>query len=307
MQSWPRHSSASAQASPVTLRASVGSGCWVGGGWLTPPVSATPLVSPRGGPDQDASGSISEPPSTGTASPPAHATKSPRERRAANAERSRSEARRGYGVMICALSIRKVRQWRRAPVRASERLPHVGGVAFARACRGGRQAVASCVRQSPRLGSILAMAGGVKATSASRATSRYPFRSGGAMTSAPQGGRGPTRCRGRDDPHPEAAMSESSEGGRSSASETSPPGVDFTTLVLSLRQSTLLMLRLVEDEDAPVEPDLPGARLQIDLLEVLERKTRGNLDADEEKLLTAVLYELRMAWVEIRNRPQDGG
>lgn len=102
-------------------------------------------------------------------------------------------------------------------------------------------------------------------------------------------------------------MSESSEGGRSSASETSPPGVDFTTLVLSLRQSTLLMLRLVEDEDAPVEPDLPGARLQIDLLEVLERKTRGNLDADEEKLLTAVLYELRMAWVEIRNRPQDGG
>ena len=45
------------------------------------------------------------------------------------------------------------------------------------------------------------------------------------------------------------------------------------------------------------EPSLPLARQTIEILELLERKTRGNLDADEQALLGTVLHELRMKFV----------
>lgn len=46
-------------------------------------------------------------------------------------------------------------------------------------------------------------------------------------------------------------------------------------------------------------PDLPAARYFIDLLGMLEEKTKGNLTADEKKMLEQVLYELRMEFVRI--------
>ena len=50
------------------------------------------------------------------------------------------------------------------------------------------------------------------------------------------------------------------------------------------------------------EINLEQARLQIDLLDVLRIKTRGNLSPDEEGLLDRVLYELRMRWVARSSR-----
>ena len=47
------------------------------------------------------------------------------------------------------------------------------------------------------------------------------------------------------------------------------------------------------------EPDPLLARQTIDALEMLRAKTRGNLDADEEKLFDSLIYELRMRFVEI--------
>ena len=44
-------------------------------------------------------------------------------------------------------------------------------------------------------------------------------------------------------------------------------------------------------------PDLPMARQTIDTLEMLLEKTRGNLDADEQRLMESVLYEVRMNFV----------
>jgi hypothetical protein len=41
------------------------------------------------------------------------------------------------------------------------------------------------------------------------------------------------------------------------------------------------------------------ARQDIDLLSVLEEKTRGNLSGDEERLLSQALYDLRMRYVEV--------
>jgi hypothetical protein len=48
--------------------------------------------------------------------------------------------------------------------------------------------------------------------------------------------------------------------------------------------------------------DLPNARRTIDLLEVLQQKTEGNLTSDEAQLLEDVLYELRMSFVEMERR-----
>jgi hypothetical protein len=49
-----------------------------------------------------------------------------------------------------------------------------------------------------------------------------------------------------------------------------------------------------------IPPDLVNGRRTIDMLEVLQQKTRGNLTADESSMLENVLYELRMSYVEIQ-------
>lgn len=79
-------------------------------------------------------------------------------------------------------------------------------------------------------------------------------------------------------------------------------GIDFTTVVLSIRESVLLMLgRVPAAGDEQV--DLAGAHSQIEILRVLLDKTHGNLTDDEDRLLRTVIYELRTAYVETsRNR-----
>ncbi len=78
------------------------------------------------------------------------------------------------------------------------------------------------------------------------------------------------------------------------------PKADFTSLLLSLGTSALYHLGQAPDPEggeAP-EPNLPVARQTIDTLEVLEEKTHGNLSDEEAKLLTGLLTELRMRYVE---------
>jgi hypothetical protein len=53
------------------------------------------------------------------------------------------------------------------------------------------------------------------------------------------------------------------------------------------------------EPDGVHRQDLAGARHAIDLLGVLERKTHGNLTEDEAALLTRVLYDLRMRFVQL--------
>jgi hypothetical protein len=79
------------------------------------------------------------------------------------------------------------------------------------------------------------------------------------------------------------------------------PKIDFATFALSLGTSALYHLGLAPDpgsgEKAP-EANLVLARQTIDTLEMLEAKTRGNLDDEESRLLESLLYELRMRFVE---------
>ena len=93
------------------------------------------------------------------------------------------------------------------------------------------------------------------------------------------------------------------EAGAPEASADRPPlpRIDFASFALSLGTSALYHMGLVGDPETgkPVaEANLALARQTIDTLEMLEAKTRGNLDAEEARLLESLLYELRMRFVE---------
>jgi hypothetical protein len=77
------------------------------------------------------------------------------------------------------------------------------------------------------------------------------------------------------------------------------PPVNFATFVLSLSSSAAMNLGGYQD---PVSGHMPQnlelAKQSIDILAILEEKTRGNLTEEEKKLLETSLYELRMSYVE---------
>jgi hypothetical protein len=90
------------------------------------------------------------------------------------------------------------------------------------------------------------------------------------------------------------------------------PPITFGAFALSLATSGLVHLGQVASPDAPEgsspgPPNLPLARQTIELLEMLQQKTRGNLDQDEEKLLESLLYDLRMGYVRAREKAGSSG
>ena len=81
--------------------------------------------------------------------------------------------------------------------------------------------------------------------------------------------------------------------------EESLPSIDFATFVLSLSHSALMHLgEAPNPETGKVEKNPGLARQTIDLISMLEEKTKGNLTGDEERLLGQILYDLRMRYVE---------
>jgi len=87
--------------------------------------------------------------------------------------------------------------------------------------------------------------------------------------------------------------------GASQAQTYTLPKIDFSTFVLSINSSALVQLGLIEDPGSGQKTkNLPMAKQTIDLLAMLEEKTRGNLTSDEENILKNILYELRMLYVK---------
>ena len=73
----------------------------------------------------------------------------------------------------------------------------------------------------------------------------------------------------------------------------------FEALIFSLSTTALLQLGMApHPETGKQEMDLPGAKQTIDILEMLQQKTRGNLTADEGQLLEECLYDLKMTYVK---------
>jgi hypothetical protein len=77
------------------------------------------------------------------------------------------------------------------------------------------------------------------------------------------------------------------------------PPMDFSMFVMSLGSSAMVNLgQLPPPEGMEAPMDLAAARQIIDILGVLEEKTRGNLDESEAKLLASLLYDLRVHYVD---------
>jgi hypothetical protein len=74
--------------------------------------------------------------------------------------------------------------------------------------------------------------------------------------------------------------------------------IDFNTFILSVSSAAFMGLGLVPSPDGKKEKNLSLARHNIDLLELIKDKTKGNLTAEEQKLLDQVLYETRMRFIE---------
>ena len=100
------------------------------------------------------------------------------------------------------------------------------------------------------------------------------------------------------------------EAGPSKASsegdKTDRSGMTFSSFVVGLAAQALSYLGLRADEGGQPSVDLAQASAMIDVLNLLEEKTRGNLDEDEARLMEEMLYDLRMRYVEARkSAPAD--
>ncbi len=86
-----------------------------------------------------------------------------------------------------------------------------------------------------------------------------------------------------------------------------PPGPlpkgNFAALISTLTTQALFALGLIQvkgQEDRP--PDLEMARYNIDLLETLQEKTKGNLTKEEERVLKNTISEIRMGYVKVADK-----
>ncbi|HVB40765.1 MAG TPA: DUF1844 domain-containing protein [Terriglobales bacterium] len=76
--------------------------------------------------------------------------------------------------------------------------------------------------------------------------------------------------------------------------------ITFAGLLQDLYATGMMQLGAELQPGQPPQLDLEGARETIDLISLLQQKTRANLDAQEEGLMKTVLYELRLAYVEVQ-------
>ena len=99
-----------------------------------------------------------------------------------------------------------------------------------------------------------------------------------------------------------ASTKEDAASNREADADSSQP-IDFPSYILSYYTQGLVLLGEVPNPYTnKKEEDIEAARHMIDILSMLEQKTKGNLSPEEGKLLESVLYELRMKFMAKTNR-----
>jgi hypothetical protein len=78
-----------------------------------------------------------------------------------------------------------------------------------------------------------------------------------------------------------------------------PPAMNFEQLVQSIYMTAIMQLGGAAHEGQQPQVDIMGARQSVDMLAVLAEKTKGNLSAEETRLLESALFEMRMAFLEV--------
>ena len=128
------------------------------------------------------------------------------------------------------------------------------------------------------------------------AGSRRPFGEGTA--------HGSGSCCGPDGSPliPSAAESRPSDAGPARDAAEMPP-VEFGQFILSLATATLFHLGDAHEEGKePPPPNLPLAKETIDIIEMLQEKTKGNLSKEETAFIEGILFDLRMRYVAKGNK-----
>ena len=101
-----------------------------------------------------------------------------------------------------------------------------------------------------------------------------------------------------------AAESGSADRGFARRPLDEPGEIDFTMLINAMAQPALIFLgEIPHPSSGRAEINLEQARLQIDLLDILRIKCRGNLTVEEQTLLDRILYQLRMLYVSRSSQP----
>ncbi|HXZ88527.1 MAG TPA: DUF1844 domain-containing protein [Candidatus Binataceae bacterium] len=109
---------------------------------------------------------------------------------------------------------------------------------------------------------------------------------------------------GQQSQGPEAVVLPSGSAVKTGVTSPVPPTgeateISFATFMVGLSTQALFHLGEIADpQGGEPQADLPAAQQLIDIIGMLKEKTRGNLDHDEQTLLDAILFELRMKYVE---------
>jgi hypothetical protein len=107
---------------------------------------------------------------------------------------------------------------------------------------------------------------------------------------------------------PDTEDAPGAEAGFERQTQDTPGDVDFTMLINAMAQPALIYLgEIAHPATGKPEINLEQARLQIDLLDLLRAKCRGNLTNDEEGHLDGLLYQLRMLCVARSKSPPPAG
>jgi hypothetical protein len=101
---------------------------------------------------------------------------------------------------------------------------------------------------------------------------------------------------------PAAAPSATAPRGAASKGRPDMPPASFPTLVQSILTQILFYLGDLTQRGSEPNVNLDMAKHQIDIMGILEEKTRGNLSEDEKQLLDTALYEARMRYVSVASQ-----
>ncbi|MGE5275905.1 MAG: DUF1844 domain-containing protein [Acidobacteriota bacterium] len=133
---------------------------------------------------------------------------------------------------------------------------------------------------------------------------RPEYRTG--TESAPEPAAAPPSAAAPREPQaePEPPPASAKEGQEPSGERPEAPRGAFSLIVQLLAMPAYAALGMVPDPASGRQRvDRAAAREMIDLLAVLEQKTRGNLSFEESNFLSRVLYDLRLAFVEVSRPP----
>jgi len=112
------------------------------------------------------------------------------------------------------------------------------------------------------------------------------------------------RFSAQKDPEVDLTVKEEKKGGESQGADSPEqqavlPEINFINFLFSISTSALIQLGEIEDPISnQTVKNLPLAKQTIDLIGMLQDKTKGNLTPDENKLMENILFDLRMRYVK---------